>query len=1344
MKSRLTWLLTAALILASVAPLWQPAVSAAPRGGALAASTDTAASVAPSAAPVDIRVNAGGPDYTDTHGDLWLADKAYAPGSWGYTAGASFSDPSPVTGTTDPVLYQSQHFNPGQYRFDIGNGIYAVELRFAEIYVGYDTRDFTVKIEGATFLSSFSPIRYVGFRKALNTTFLVKVTDTQLVIEFSGTQPIVNALRVTGGPSGPGGNEIRLNAGGFDYRDAQGKLWLADQAFAQDTRGYLGAQSASFSTPTAIGQTSEQGLFQVSRYDMTGYSFKVDNGSYRVDLLLAELYASVNSPGARVFDVYAEGTRVLSDLDIFALAGNKYKAITQTFTVDVVDAQLDITFTKKAGVNPPSVNAIAVLPLDSTPPAGWANFSPTTWQSTQTPDVSVQVIDTGSGLDVTSAEYAFSSNGGTTYSPWFPASVSGTSGTTSTQTISVAAVPFNKDSATQNTVKFRIKDMSGNTGQSGAYTVQIDSGPPASTITSPAANAMVSGPAVTIQGTASDSGSGVQSVDVSTNGGASWSTASGTTSWSYSWAVPGDGVYNLRSRARDNRSFIETPGAGITVTVDSTPPVTVIRTPGNGQTITSTTYLITGTAYDATSGVQRVEVSFNNGVSWTNASGSTSWSYLWTPAGQGAYVIRARAVDKAGIVDNPGTAVNVIVDRVAPTSTISDPTPGRVIRGDTYVVSGTASDDASGSGLAQVQVSTDGSTWQNASGLATWTYNWDLPGDGAYTVRSRARDAAGNVQSPPASVSVTVDNTPPVSTHTFSGTSGSGGWYVSPATLSIVASDGTSGVRAVLYRLDSGDWMTYTAPVSITAQGSHEVAYYAIDNGGNSEPQHTATLRIDSVPPVATPSLSGTAGAADWYRSAVSFSLLVTDSTSGAAAARFSLDGGPWLAYSGPVQISAQGAHTVSFYATDAAGNDSAVDSIAFKIDSQAPLSVITFPTAGQAVSGGSIVIQGTASDGSGSGVSGVAISINGGAWVPTSGVGTWTYAWTPPGPGQHNLRVRATDVAGNVEDPGSGIYVTVDTSRPSSSIVTPTSGQFVQGPTVVITGTASDTYSSVALVEVSDNGGVSWAAAVLGAGSVTWSYQWTPAHDGAFTLVSRATDRAGNVELPGAGITVQVDSIAPQTQITSPVNGQSVRAASLVIAGTAADVGSGVHRVEISIDNGPWVVASGTLSWSYTWSPIGSDGVHTIRSRAVDNAGNVESPGASITVTVDNGAPSSTITQPLSGQVISDSFIQFTGTAFDAVSGVANVRLTIRRGIDGWYWNGGAWSPGVTWLSTDGPVASWSYTWSDLPIVGGITVVSRAEDNLGNVETPGDGVTFVISRGYSVALPIIINDFAQ
>ena len=30
------------------------------------------------------RVNCGGPDYTDTHGNLWLADRTYSPGdAWG-------------------------------------------------------------------------------------------------------------------------------------------------------------------------------------------------------------------------------------------------------------------------------------------------------------------------------------------------------------------------------------------------------------------------------------------------------------------------------------------------------------------------------------------------------------------------------------------------------------------------------------------------------------------------------------------------------------------------------------------------------------------------------------------------------------------------------------------------------------------------------------------------------------------------------------------------------------------------------------------------------------------------------------------------------------------------------------------------------------------------------------------------------------------------------------------------------------------------------------------------------------------------------------------------------------
>ncbi|MGC2424718.1 MAG: hypothetical protein WA666_10245, partial [Nitrospirota bacterium] len=49
-----------------------------------------------------------------------------------------------------------------------------------------------------------------------------------------------------------------------------------------------------------------------------------------------------------------------------------------------------------------------------------------------------------------------------------------------------------------------------------------------------------------------------------------------------------------------------------------------------------------------------------------------------------------------------------------------------------------------------------------------------------------------------------------------------------------------------------------------------------------------------------------------------------------------------------------------------------------------------------------------------------------------------------------------------------------------------------------------------------------------------------------------------------------------------------------------------------------PVTISSGQAVWSYSWSPT-VDGDYTIQSRATDNAGNQETPGAGVTVTIDN-----------------------------------------------------------------------------------------------------------------------------
>lgn len=118
-------------------------------------------------------------------------------------------------------------------------------------------------------------------------------------------------------------------------------------------------------------------------------------------------------------------------------------------------------------------------PVDTTPPAGWMGFSPTSWTISQVPHASVQVEDTQSGLDATSAQFSFSTDGGGSWSSWQEAGYAGPNGSTVPETV-YADVPFLQDSGplSANLVKFSIRDRAGNPGASPAYPVMVDSTPP--------------------------------------------------------------------------------------------------------------------------------------------------------------------------------------------------------------------------------------------------------------------------------------------------------------------------------------------------------------------------------------------------------------------------------------------------------------------------------------------------------------------------------------------------------------------------------------------------------------------------------------------------------------------------------------------------------------------------------------------------------------------------------------------------------------------------------------------------------------------------------------------------
>ncbi len=99
-------------------------------------------------------------------------------------------------------------------------------------------------------------------------------------------------------------------------------------------------------------------------------------------------------------------------------------------------------------------------------------------------------------------------------------------------------------------------------------TASTDTTPPVSTITSPTAGAKVTAnTSVTVTGTATDSGGVVGGVEVSVDGGTTWHPAAGRSPWSYTWSPTTPATLVIKSRATDDSGNVETPSAGVSITV---------------------------------------------------------------------------------------------------------------------------------------------------------------------------------------------------------------------------------------------------------------------------------------------------------------------------------------------------------------------------------------------------------------------------------------------------------------------------------------------------------------------------------------------------------------------------------------------------------------------------------------------------------------------------------------------------------------------------------------------------------------------------------------------------------
>src|SRR2546421_3760156 len=304
------------------------------------------------------------------------------------------------------------------------------------------------------------------------------------------------------------------------------------------------------------------------------------------------------------------------------------------------------------------------------------------------------------------------------------------------------------------------------------------------------------------------------------------------------------------------------------------------------------------------------------------------------------------------------------------------------------------------SGVASLVYRVDGGNWTTYSGPFTLA-------DGVHLIEYYAIDVAGLVELTK-SRTVSIDTVPPTTTATLSGTAGANGWFVSAVTISLSATDATSGVTNISYQIDGGIWLVYTGPV-VVGQGVHTVDYFSVDLSGLTEAKQSQVIDVDMTSPATTATFVGTTGANGWYTSDVIVSLSASDSGSGIANVFVQVDGVGWAIYTGPVTLM-DGTHVVDYYSANNAGLSEASHSVSILVDTIPPTTSIslagTLGATGWYTSNVTVTL--TATDAT-SGVANISYRIDNGSWLPY--VGPFAL-----GEGSHVVDYFSSDVAGPAE----------------------------------------------------------------------------------------------------------------------------------------------------------------------------------------------------------------------------------------------------------------------------------------------------------------------------------------
>lgn len=515
--------------------------------------------------------------------------------------------------------------------------------------------------------------------------------------------------------------------------------------------------------------------------------------------------------------------------------------------------------------------------------------------------------------------------------------------------------------------------------------------------------------------------------------------------------------------------------------------------------------------------------------------------------------------------------------------------------------------------------------------------------EGSHVFAVRAIDAAGNVDATPATYTWTIDRTAP-NTLLSSGPPS----LVAATSVQIDLSSNEIGVTYEC-SVDGGSYSACSDPATFSglAQGPHIIEVRAVDAAGNADPTPLSVVfSVDSVAPtgvtIVAPALAATDGTVQVLLSASDPNGPIEVQLNGDIMDPFR---GIYQPLTSPITVTlanGDAVNTITARYRDAAGNETALQTVLVTFDNLPPTASLTQPTA-LSVTAVVPALAGISTDpgNAPSGVTGVLMNIFAAAdgyywdgvssfspsapvpvWFAPTGLDSWLYA---PTAGAALLQsqtiyvtLRVWDAAGNRGEVTEWFFV--DQDPPTGSIAF-ACGELTNQLLQTLHLAATDTTLPLTMRlsgDISDSFNGVWQAF-----STPVSVTLTPG-DGIKVVNVEYRDAASNV----TGIfsdTVTLDTTTPTALLWNPLPGSVLAAFPSLVTGTAADGGaapSGVTWVSVSAFDGTFYydgssfaslaevtfAATGTDPWSWggLYSASGIDATYTLNIYPKDAVGNI------------------------------------------------------------------------------------------------------------------------------------------